>query len=283
MENKPFEKSVYFYRMFPNPSFGINAPTESQRLHQMFERIFSTGCMIYPYSDFSHVHRFEINSFDDKHVFGVYSREETSPNPFMQFRETDTNHTAPVLDSNEPNKVLEYYTFFYVDFGNLMAAVIYNRQAGLMEKVLPAFFHEGMCLLDMIPYSITDIGRGMSKFKKINKIEYSYNKKNADHKYQTLGQLDAHKLDLVVDTYQVKIGIKQYGPKFLKNVKELPPDTYSSFKITGMSNEDIEQSFDVIQKSFVSSAKIKIDTNPQENLDNIKHALSREINKIMNY
>lgn len=52
MENKPFEKSVYFYRMFPNPSFGINAPTESQRLHQMFERIFSTGCMIYPYSDF---------------------------------------------------------------------------------------------------------------------------------------------------------------------------------------------------------------------------------------
>lgn len=87
----------------------------------------------------------------------------------MQFRETDTNHTAPVLDSNEPNKVLEYYTFFYVDFGNLMAAVIYNRQAGLMEKVLPAFFHEGMCLLDMIPYSITDIGRGMSKFKKIKK------------------------------------------------------------------------------------------------------------------
>lgn len=50
-----------------------------------------------------------------------------------------------------------------------------------------------------------------------------------------------------------------------------------------MSNEDIEQSFDVIQKSFVSSAKIKIDTNPQENLDNIKHALSREINKIVNY
>lgn len=283
MEKRSFEKTVYFYRMISESSMGIYVDDESQRLYQTFKKIFASGCTIYPYQDSAHVHRFEIKSFDEKHIFGMYSREESAPNPFMQFRETKTNQTTPVLDSTQPNKVLEYYTFFYVDFENLMSAVIYNRQTGLMEKVLPAYFLEGMCQLNMVPYSITDIDKGLRKFKKVKKLQCTYNKKTAQQHFQTLGQLDKHSLDIVVDTYQVSVGIKKHGARFFEDIKNLPPDKYSSFKITGISNEDVEQSFDVIQKSFVSSAQIKIDSNPNENLENIKYNLSQEILKIVNH
>lgn len=284
MSENTVEKNVYFYKTFADPSFNslsLNGSNASDRLSHMFKAAFPSGCISYIFSDELNTHHFEIISFDESHIFGIHSKEESSPNPFMQFRNKVTNQTESLLSKEEPEKVLEYYTFFYVDFSKLMTAVIYNKQAGSLEKVLTNYFFQCDCNLTMISYSIDDINTAIKRFHSFSGFEFIYNEKAASTEFRTLPELS--NFDMEIGSYKVNIKIKKGGSKLASEICNLSKDKYSSFKIQGQSEDDMNQCFDAVKKLFMRSAKILISKNPQDNLDSIKKTLASEIIKISDY
>lgn len=282
MINKTIEKTVYFYKTYAEPSIFVKKEQDAEMLYGLFKEDFSHGCEIYSYSEDGNTHRFDIKSFEREYIFGTYCKEEIKPNPFMQFRDLDTNSTSDIISSDEKNKVLEYYTFFYVDFNKGMAAVIYNRQAGALDKVLRSYFYANNLSLNMYAYCINDLKEGIKRFKHVNRMEYVYNEKSASKAFKTLKH-SQDALDLEVDSLKINIGISSCGPKFREDIeKNYSPEEFASVKVYGDSDDNINQSFDLIKKSFMRSAKININDNPRESFEQIMDVLSVEILKIKN-
>ncbi len=272
------DRKVYFYETIADPTFTIEGESEAERLHKMFCDVFVSGATTYTYSTKKDIHHIEVKELTESYAFGMYSQEEPKPNPFMHFREKSTNKTEELIPDSEKTKVLEYYTYFYVDFDRQLTAVIYNKQASGFEKVMMEYFFQSCHHLHMFSYSIDDIKSAFKKFNKFSKVEYTYNKDESKKQMKTLSELN--NLDIEVNSFRIQLKISNTGSHFLENISQLDKKKYSSFKLIGESEEAIQQSFDIVKRSFMRSAKIAITDNPSKDLEKIKSILSSEIVKI---
>nr|DAL91497.1 MAG TPA: hypothetical protein [Caudoviricetes sp.] len=277
---KPIEKNVYFYKTVADPTFKLFEDNEQIRLYKIFSTVFYKGCITYVYNEENSTHRFEIISFDDSHIFGIYSKEEQSPNPLMQFRIRTTNETESIIPEGDPDKVLEYYTFFLVNFEKGLAATIYNKQASSIDKILQSYFFASNCNMSMIPYCMDNVKEAIKSFKRVSDISYTYNSNIASHEFKTMSEL--RNFDMEVESLKIKLKISRAGSRLLEDIIKHPSNKFTSFKIKGFSDDAAQQCFDTIKKSFMRTTKIIIGDEPKNNLQAIKNTLLLEISRIVN-
>lgn len=83
-----------------------------------------------------------------------------------------------------------------------------------------------------------------------------------------------------IDGLQIKLKVSKHRESIIKYLVSLRDGIYSSVKVDGKSNDDIDQSFDLIQKSFMRKSSILLSTDPKNHLNDIKSAMQKEVNKI---
>ncbi|QNO17680.1 hypothetical protein [Caproicibacterium amylolyticum] len=275
MEEKTCEKKIHFYRAISEPSFKASESTNnSERLRDLFNGVFSEGKSCYEYDNNDVKNRFEILSIDNKELFATYSKEEVSINPLMQIRDRITNATEDIL--NNAQEALEYYTFFYVNFSNGILAVIFNKQASL-DNALREYCFEKNYRLSLLPFIADDKESVLHLFKKIKHITFTFTKESASD-YKCMPEIRDSGIE--IDGLQIKLKVSKHRESIIKYLVSLRDGIYSSVKVDGKSNDDIDQSFDLIQKSFMRKSSILLSTNPKNHLDDIKSAMQKEINKI---
>lgn len=279
------EKSIYFYRISPSPSFIINAKNDKDTLYQMFKSVFPKIESTHTYSPSDqYTFYLELKELTEDFAFGTYSRKEINPNQKIQVREniSDINNEEIPKSHNFPSdNTLEYYSFFYVDFEKLFIAFINNNQSGSLDKILRGYFNQHDIHISISNYYISETKKVMDSFKRISQVNLFYNDKIAQK--STLGILGICNNDIMaVGSLNAKINFKTENKVQSRHIQRIldNQNDYSKIVIKGETNNNIMQSLDYINKSFMFHETIQMSENPLEDMNTIKNKLKSAIDKI---
>lgn len=280
------EKSVYFYKISPSPTFTINIDNDANALYQMFKNVFHNTELVHSYTaKDGNTFYIEIIELTEDFVFGTYSKKEPNPNQKIRIRESTASNDDNCLPNahNFPEKDnLEYYTFFYVDFNKLLMAFISNKQSGKLSKIIQEYFFRHDMNISIVNYNVSDTDKIIKSFKSISQLDLCYNDEMAENQAKFLCEI--HDDDKAkIGSYHIKIKFKEKSGsmKHMKKFFERKND-YSKINIKGETERNIIQSFDYIERSFMIHETITISDNPSNDINNIKQALKSAIEKVYN-
>ncbi len=280
------EKSVYFYKISPSPTFTINIDNDANALYQMFKNVFHNTELVHSYTaKDGNTFYIEIIELTKDFVFGTYSKKEPNPNQKIRIREsTDSNDDSCLPNAhNFPEKDnLEYYTFFYVDFNKLLMAYISNKQSGKLSKIIQEYFYLHNMNISIVDYDVSDTDKIIKSFKSISQLDLCYSDKLAESQSKFIFEI--HDDDQAkIGTYHIEIKFKEKSGSMnhMKKILEQKND-YSKISIKGETESNILQSFDYIKRSFMIHETITMSNNPSNDKNNIKKALKSAIEKVYN-
>lgn len=284
MSKDQLTKKIYFYKTFPQPSLYLPTGSDYDKLFYIFNTSFKQfpEQNIFSFESSSGEYSIEVKSFDKKHLFGIFCKNDDNHTKLMRLRNTVTNETSQIIPDSNTKTILEYYSFFYIDFEKAMTAVISNKQTGKFENILNAFLQNECSYVNFIPFTIQSIDDALKLFKKIKSIDAVYTKNSSKSKFKRISEFnDNYDSSIEVEALSVKLSVKDVGIKFLNEIKAVKSNEYEKYRINGESEDGIEQIFDLVKRIFMRSAEIDIEGNPEKSIELIESTLKAEIDKII--
>lgn len=287
------KKNMYFNRIFVNPSFVIKQTEQTKRLKEAFEIMFPTTNKSYdsPSREFY----IQILSEDNEHIFGTYSKKN-DPNPFERKRNLESQKTEEIVARGE-NEILEYYTFFYIDYKTQCMAVIKNQHTLRIDRDMTEFAYTQDINLSILPFFDEPQEEILKKFSSLQSVSYSCTVDSLNNSFHSIQE----DLQLVsgIPVKSIDITIK-IDPKSIKPFK---PDqvlkkkshfaNFLSVKLNGKGkhhtaesciddyDEDFKQCYDIIRKKYSRSVTITLPNtlSEEEQFDKVEETMRSEICK----
>ena len=286
------KKNMYFYRIIVNPSFRTTQTDPIEGLKQAFEIIF-------PATDKnsdspSREFYIQILSKDNEHIFGTYSKKN-DPNPFERKRNLKSQKIEEIVARGE-NEILEYYTFFYIDYKTQYMGVITNKQTLQIRDDIKSFASVQCINLEILPFFDESQEEVLKKFSSVKSASFACTTDCLCNSFHSIGQDLQLVSDVPIKRINITIDFDTKTESSLKPEKLFKGFLFPGFKsvkINGKGNQtdtdapnsgydqDFSQCYDIITHRYSRSVTITLPDSLSEKkqFKKVEQIMCLEINK----
>lgn len=270
-------KVIKFYQFEAQPSLFNNGITPMST-NEVLKAVFSINGS-YSVNFDKETYTIDILDMTEDYVFGKCAKENELPiTTFLQTRNKHTNKTEP-YSSVSPDTQLEVYTFFFIDCCKNRMSALQHKSITKIQNILSAAIwqlSQNTLKVFCAPERINDIKHTIKKIKRNKKLAVSFapnamSKYNIDSLSDELGGIkyDSFSIEFKLSPSTTDAEVNGIYDNYQSN-----KESFNSLKLTGKTDDGIEETIDFIETLFTHSTSFEITEDIVGNYDIIKGTLS---------
>lgn len=252
-------------------------PIKGESLKSIIDKAFSLDSTLVDDSIF--LDKYTLN---DRFFFGSIGKEkDMALNPLARVRNEDGRTTKPIL----PGTNFEHFTYFLIEFETARVAVLYSSEAPALKMHLCHFLHNNMNLnLDSVrmPIIVIDLEKKLLEWNNITKVSIAVSpQSNLGDKmigFSQLNKISENHAEAV--KLEIKLTRTSVDNELIKMLSEFDPSDYKSFKVYGDNKEDLNDSYDIVEKLLIKKASLILSDDRLANRTTVFNELTKTLHDL---
>lgn len=262
-------KSIYFYDI----AIRLKPMTEVIKTETIFHTILKTHANNIITEDNYTIDVLENN---EEYFYASYGLLKEDFRTLLTRERDPQNKKEIKYSENQGIKIVENYTYFYINYKHSAMAILRNDHAPTPKNYIENFLASNMHLLqnnqnififeDLKIYDmlISDIKEKINKLKKATELKFEFTERLSSSFMPSISEIyqeyenDIRKLYLTLN-FKNEVNIQSLRKKLTKISETY--DNIKSLKLTGIfSDSEIEEVIDVIRRTLTRHVEIELDS-----------------------